>query len=73
VRKILTIRLNKKLARALQAEADDTGLAKSKIARQALQFRFPSKPKLRVMNQYFGIMAGPSDLSTNRAYRKTQS
>ena len=66
----LTIRLGQRLADALRAEAEQTGLAKGEIARQALELRLRSSGKLRVMNRYFGSMRGPSDLSTNKSYRK---
>ena len=66
----LTIRLGTKLAHALRAEAEQTGLAKGEIARQALQLRLQRSGKLSVMSRYFGTMRGPSDLSTNKSYRK---
>ena len=66
----LTIRLGEKLAGALQAEAEQTGLAKGEIARQALELRLQKSGKLSVMSRHFGVMRGPSDLSTNKSYRK---
>ena len=66
----LTIRLGEKLATALQAEAEQTGLAKGEIARQALEQRLSRSGKLSVMTRHFGAVAGPADLSTNKAYRK---
>jgi hypothetical protein len=66
----LTIRLGEQLAHALQAEAQETGLPKGEIARQALAARLQRDGKLMVMKRYFGAMRGPSDLSTNKAYRR---
>ncbi|MBI4659394.1 MAG: CopG family transcriptional regulator [Verrucomicrobia bacterium] len=67
----LTIRLGEKLAQALQEEARQTGLSKGEIARQAIEAKLQSGGKLPVMQRYFGVMRGPSDLSTNKAYRRT--
>ncbi|HWX23052.1 MAG TPA: ribbon-helix-helix domain-containing protein [Candidatus Binatia bacterium] len=66
----LTIRLGEKLAHALSEEARQTGVAKGEIARQALESRLRRSGKLAVMQRYFGTMRGPSDLSTNKAYRR---
>jgi hypothetical protein len=66
----LTIRLGEKLAVALEAEAEQTGLAKGEIARQALELRLKQSGKLSVMSRHFGTMRGPLDLSTNKSYRK---
>lgn len=65
----LTIRLGGKLARALREEARLTGLARGEIARLALRRHLRSGGKLRAMKRYFGVMRGPTDLSTNKAYR----
>jgi len=65
----LTIRLGEKLAVALEAEAEQTGLAKGEIARQALEARLKRTGKLSVMSRHFGAVRGPADLSTNKAYR----
>jgi len=67
---MLTIRLGEELAHALEKEAKQTGLAKGVIARQALEARLQSGGKLAVMHRYFGSMQGPSDLSTNKIYRR---
>jgi Ribbon-helix-helix protein, copG family len=67
----LTIRLGEKLAHALQEEARQTGLAKGEIARQALELRLQHGGKLAVMQRHFGTMSGPSDLSTNKTYRRS--
>lgn len=66
----LTVRLGEKLADALRAESEQTGLAKGEIARQALELRLQQSGKLTVMSRHFGTVSGPSDLSTNKAYRK---
>jgi hypothetical protein len=67
---VLTIRLGQKLADALREEAEQTGLAKGEIARQALELRLQRRGKLSAMRRHFGVMRGPSDLSTNKSYRK---
>jgi predicted transcriptional regulator len=67
----LTIRLGTRLAQALRAEAEQTGLARGEIARQALEARLRGRRKLTVMARYSGIMRGPRDLSSNKAYRHT--
>jgi hypothetical protein len=69
----LTIRLGEELAHALNAEARRSGLAKGEIARQALTARLLCDGKLKVMQRYSGAMAGPSDLSTNKSYRRQWS
>lgn len=73
VNQSLTIRLGETLAHALREEARQTGLAKGEIARQALEARLKRRGKLSVMPRYFGAMRGPSDLSTNKAYRRIWS
>ena len=69
----LTVRLGGALAHALHEEARQTGLAKGEIARQALEARLQRRGTLPVMQRYFGAMRGPSDLSTNKAYRRNWS
>jgi hypothetical protein len=66
----LTIRLGEKLAFALKEESRRTGLAKGEIARQALESRLQSAGKLSVIERHFGCIDGPSDLSTNKTYRR---
>ncbi|GEM_PF-974651 len=66
----LTIRLGEQLAHALHAEAQQTGLPKGEIARQALAARLQRGGGLSVMRRYAGAMRGPADLSTNKAYRR---
>jgi hypothetical protein len=66
----LTIRIGEELARALQEEARQSGLTKGEIARQALEERLRRSGKLSVMQQHFGTISGPADLSTNKAYRR---
>jgi hypothetical protein len=70
MKECLTIRLSKKLARALQADADVSGLSKGEIARQALEARLRRNGRLAVMPRYFGAMTGPADLSTNKSLRR---
>ncbi len=67
----LTIRLGEKLAHALHEEASQTGLAKGEIARQALESRLQRSGKLSVIQRHFGTMRGPTDLSTNKSYRRS--
>jgi predicted transcriptional regulator len=66
----LTIRLGEALAQALNAEARQTGLSKGRIAREALEARLSAGSKVKVMKKYFGVTAGPADLSVNKAYRR---
>jgi hypothetical protein len=66
----LTIRLGAKLAYALAEEARRTGQPKGEIARQALESRLRSTGKLSIMEQHFGCMSGPADLSTSKKYRR---
>jgi hypothetical protein len=67
----LTIRIGEELARALQEEARQSGLTKGEIARQAIEDRLRRRGKLSVMQRHFGVMRGPADLSTNKAYRRS--
>ena len=67
----LTIRLGEKLAHALHEEARQTGLTKGEIARQAIESRLRRSNRLTVLQRHFGIMRGPGDLSSNKAYRRT--
>jgi len=73
VKGTLTIRLDDDLARALEAEALQTGVAKGQIVRQAIKARLQRKPKTTVMQRHFGVIEGPADLSTNKAYRQNWS
>lgn len=57
----------------MREEARQTGLAKGEIARQALEARLQRRGTLSVMQRHFGAMRGPSDLSTNKAYRRNWS
>lgn len=66
----LTIRLDESLASALDQEARNTGRSKGEIAREALQTRLRTSGKLTVMRRYFGTAKGPSDLSSNKSYRR---
>lgn len=67
----LTIRLGEKLAQALRDEARQRGLSRGEIARQAIAARLHNAGRLSVMQGYFGVMRGPADLSTNKAYRRS--
>jgi hypothetical protein len=67
---MLTVRLPQKLARALEEESRQTGFSKGEIARQALEKSLARAPRSTVMTRYFGTVEGPSDLSTNKAYRR---
>lgn len=69
----LSIRLGTDLARALQEEARQTGLSKGEVVRQALAARLEHRGRLAVMSRHFGTMRGPTDLSTNKAYRLHRS
>jgi hypothetical protein len=66
----LTIRLGRELAEALRTEAEATGKARGEIVRLALEERLKRQAGPRVMRKYFGVVDGPKDLSTNRAYRR---
>jgi hypothetical protein len=70
VTETLTIRLDQPLAQALRDQADQTGLSKGEIARQALENWFSERGRTPTMRRYFGIVEGPSDLSTNKSYRR---
>jgi Ribbon-helix-helix protein, copG family len=66
----LTVRLGPELAEALREEARQTGIAQGAIVRDALEARLRRRGTLKAMSRYFGVMRGPSDLSTNRTYRR---
>ena len=67
----LTIRLGDPLADALERDATQTGLSKGEIIRQALEARLRQGGALPVMTRHFASVAGPADLSANKAYRRT--
>jgi hypothetical protein len=67
----LTIRLGERLANALREQARQTGLTQGEIARRALESHLDRGNQLTVMGQHFGTVSGPSDLSTNRKYRRS--
>lgn len=67
----LTIRIAGTLAQALEEASRQTGLSKGEITRQALEARLQHGSNLTVMRRYFGSVSGPSDLSTNKAYRRS--
>ncbi len=66
----VTLRLGEKLAQDLAEQARQTGRTKGEIVRQALEAHLHHGGKLAVMKRHFGAMRGPSDLSTNKAYRR---
>jgi hypothetical protein len=70
MKETLTIRLSEELAEALEEEARESGRSKGEIAREALASNLKKKKQLTVMRRYFGTVSGPSDLSTNKAYRR---
>ena len=67
----LSIRLGEDLAQALEREASKSGISKGEIARQAIAARLQSKDKVSTLQRHFGVMSGPSDLSTNKEYRRS--
>ena len=73
MRDTLTVRLSENLAEALQREARQSGVSQGEIVRQAITARLRNTNALSVMSRYFGVMHGPADLSTNRAYRRAWS
>ena len=66
----LTIRLGSELAEALQREARQSGVSRGEIVRQAVAARLRRTASLPVMERHFGSVRGPSDLSTNKTYRR---
>ena len=70
VRDTLTVRLSVELAQALQREARKSGVPKGEIVREAIGARLQHTGSATVMSRHFGVMRGPGDLSTNKAYRR---
>lgn len=70
MRDTLTVRLDEDLADALNREARETGRPKGEIVRQAVAAHLRRTAPRSVMSRYFGVVRGPSDLSTNKAYRR---
>lgn len=70
MRDTVTVRLTEELADALQREARQSGVPKGEIVRQALAARLRPSSSHSVMARHFGVMRGPADLSTNKAYRR---
>ena len=66
----LTVRLPEELADALRREAHQSGVPKGEIVRQALVARLRPAMSQSVIARHFGVMRGPADLSTNKAYRR---
>ena len=70
MRDTLTVRLTKELAEALQRESSQSGVPKGEIVRHAIAARLRKTSSQSVMSRHFGVMRGPADLSTNKAYRR---
>lgn len=66
----LTVRLGEELAEALRREARQHGVSRGEIVRQAIAARVRHADSPTVMQRHFGTMRGPTDLSTNKAYRR---
>lgn len=66
----LTVRLGEALAQALRREARQSGIPRGELVRQAIAARLRTVPSPSVMARHFGVMRGPEDLSTNKAYRR---
>lgn len=71
VKDTFTIRLGEELAQALREESRQSGVTQGVIVRQALKARSGGAAKLTVMRRSFGATRGPSDLSSNKRYRRT--
>ena len=70
MRDTLAVRLSEELAAALARAARESGVSKGEIVRQAIAAHLRNDARSSVMSQYVGVMRGPADLSTNRAYRR---
>ena len=70
MRDTLTVRVSEELADALKRESRQFGIPKGEIVRQAITARLRHTSSDSVMSRHFGVMRGPSDLSTNKAYRR---
>ena len=70
MRDTLTVRLTEDLAEGLRREARESGVPKGEIVRQAIAARLRKTSDQSVMSRHFGVMRGPADLSTNKAYRR---
>ena len=70
MRDTLTVRLGDDLAEALRREARQSGRPKGEIVRQAIDMHLRKTTSGSVMARHFGVMRGPADLSTNKAYRR---
>lgn len=66
----LSIRLDDELVAALDEEAKRAGITRNRIVRNAIVQRLVHK-NLGAFREVVGLMKGPRDLSTNRAYRRT--
>ena len=73
MRDTLTVRLPDDLSEALAHEARQSGVSKGEIVRQAIADRLQRTGAASVMARHVGVMRGPVDLSTNKAYRRAWS
>ena len=66
----LSIRLDDELLAALDHEARRTGMSRNRLIRDAVVLRLGRAPGLGPLREVVGLIQGPADLSTNRAYRR---
>jgi len=71
VSQTLSIRLDDETLAALDDEAQRTGVSRNRIVRDALTERLRRADRLGPFRNVVGLIKGPRDLSTNRAYRRT--
>ena len=67
----LSIRLDEETLAALDEEARKTGMSRNRIVRDAVAQRLRFADRLGPFREAVGLIKGPCDLSTNRAYRRT--
>ncbi len=70
VSQTLSIRLPDTLREKLEADAQSTGQSKSQIVLGELERRYAGRGDGQGIMRLAGIMRGPADLSTNKAYRR---
>lgn len=70
VSQTLSIRLPDALREKLEADAQNTGQSKSQIVLAELERRYAGRGEGQGIMRLAGIMRGPKDLSTNKAYRR---
>ena len=68
--KSLTVRLDDELAAQVERVGVETGLSRGRLVRDALRGHLAAKRsrRFKVMAEYKGAAAGPSDLSTNKKH-----